>query len=489
MRQPAHFRGALEAVLIENGAAFSRVFVVERFVENSPSRCKNSRKLELPGTSGKGEPRLRVVIYSANFWPEPVGIGKYSGEMAHWLAAQGHEVRVVAAPPYYPNWKVQDGYRWPPYRLEKLAGMTVWRAPLWVPRFPGGLLRILHLLSFAITSLPVMLCQMFWRPDVVLTVAPALVCAPAGWLVARLCGAQAWLHIQDFEVDVAFNMGLLKSGGLLQRVALGLERWLLQRFDSVSSISRRMVSRLIAKGVPEERTRYFPNWVDISHVRPTSAGKGYRSELGASEDAVVVLYSGTLGAKQGLQIIPDVAKLLAGRRDILFVICGDGALKGELESRTRDLPNVRLLPLQPFERLGDLLTTANIHLLPQSSDAADLVLPSKLTGMLASGRPVVATCAPDTELAAVVSQCGMITSPGNPEHLANVVVSLADNRQLMTDLGARARAWAEEHLDRDMVLGRMFAPKTDGSAARIPTPAPTPSSAITSPETPVPLPK
>jgi colanic acid biosynthesis glycosyl transferase WcaI len=232
-----------------------------------------------------------------------------------------------------------------------------------------------------------------------------------------------------------------------------------------------MVSRLIAKGVPEERTRYFPNWVDISHVRPSSGGNRYRGELGASEDSVVVLYSGTLGAKQGLQIIPDVARILASRRDILFVICGDGALKGELETRTRDLPNVRLLPLQPFERLGELLTTANIHLLPQSSDAADLVLPSKLTGMLASGRPVVATCAPDTELASVVSQCGMITTPGNPEHLASVVVSLADNRELMLDLGARARAWAEEHLDRDMVLSRMFASEPEpGVRGRNPAP-------------------
>lgn len=432
---------------------------------------------------------MRVVIYSANFWPEPVGIGKYSGEMAYWLAAQGHDVRVVAAPPYYPNWKVQQNYRWPPYQRERLPGMTIWRAPLWVPEFPGGLRRIAHLLSFAITSLPIMLSQVFWRPDVVLTVAPALVCAPAGWLVARLCGAQAWLHIQDFEVDVAFNMGLLKSG-LLQRVALGLERWLMRRFDSVSSISRRMVSRLIAKGVPEERTRYFPNWVDISHVRPSCEEKGYRGELGASEDAVVVLYSGTLGAKQGLLIIPEVAKLLAARRDILFVICGDGALKGELESKTRDLPNVRLLPLQPFERLGELLTMANIHLLPQSSDAADLVLPSKLTGMLASGRPVVATCGPDTELASVVSQCGMITAPENPEHLASVVVKLADDRQLMTELGARARAWAEEHLDRDLVLGRMFAPRPEGSASvRIPTPIPPQSSAVTPQETPATLPK
>ncbi len=402
---------------------------------------------------------MRVLIYSANFWPEQVGIGKYSGEMANWLVSQGHEVRVVAAPPYYPNWRICQGYRWPPYKREMRAGISIWRAPLWVPKSPGGLRRMLHLLSFALASLPAVLCQMFWRPQVVLTIAPALVCAPAGWLLARLCGARAWLHIQDFEVDIAFNMGLLKSG-LLQRVALGLERWLLRRFDTVSSISHRMVSRLVAKGVAGERTRYFPNWVDISHVSPSCSGGSYRRELAVPPEKLVVLYSGTLGAKQGLLIIPEIAKLLAGRSDILFVICGDGALKEELKTRTRDLPNVLLLPLQPFERLGELLTMANIHLLPHSSDAADLVLPSKLTGMLASGRPVVATCAPDTELASVVSQCGMVTTPEDPEHLARVVLKLADNPRLRAELGRRARAWAEEHLQRDVVLGRVFASDT-----------------------------
>jgi colanic acid biosynthesis glycosyl transferase WcaI len=427
------------------------------------------------------------LIYSANFWPEQVGIGKYSGEMAHWLASQGHEVHVVAAPPYYPSWKVHDDYRWPPYQRERLPGITIFRAPLWVPKSPGGLRRILHLVSFAICSLPVMLCQLFWRPDVVLTVAPALVCAPAGWLVARLSGAQAWLHIQDFEVDVAFNMGLLKSG-LLKRLAIALERWLLRRFDCVSSISHRMVSRLLAKGVAEERTRYFPNWVDISHINPDCDGKRYRSELAVADDTVVVLFSGTLGAKQGLLIIPEVARLLAARRDILFVICGDGALKPELESLTRDLPNVRLLPLQPFERLGELLTMANIHLLPQSSNAADLVLPSKLTGMLASGRPVIATCAPETELASVVSHCGMVTAPENPDHLASVVLNLAENPALMSELGKRARAWAELHLERDVVLGRVFASIHDGGARAAPALNPQ-QTAPPAKETPVPLPK
>ena len=199
---------------------------------------------------------MKILIYSANFAPEPTGIGKYSGEMAAWLAAQGHDVRVVAAPPYYPAWKLETGYAWPPYRREQWQGVDVWRAPLWVPRTPGGLKRVLHLATFALSSLPVMLWQVFWRADVVMTVAPFFLCAPAGWLTARLSGASAWLHIQDFEVDVAFQMGLLK-GRVLQNLALGIERWMLRRFDVVSSISGRMLDRLRQKGVLERRSVFL----------------------------------------------------------------------------------------------------------------------------------------------------------------------------------------------------------------------------------------
>src|SRR5450631_2609610 len=340
---------------------------------------------------------MKVLLYSANFAPEPTGIGKYSGEMAAWLVNQGHSVRVIAAPPYYPNWEIDPNYARPRYRREQWRGVDIWRAPLWVPRTPGGFARVLHLMSFVISSLPLMLRQVSWRPHLVLTVAPAFLCAPAGLLTARLCGAESWLHLQDFEVNVAFRMGLLK-GKLLQRVALRMERWMLRRFDSVSSISRRMVELLITKGVRPEDTRYFPNWVDIAHIKPSAAKGVYRAELGIAADAIVVLSSGTLGGKQGLTAIPKVAKHLAGRNDIVFVICGDGIMKPALEAAGVGLANLLFIPLQPFALLGELLCMADIHLLTQNSNAADLVLPSKLSGMLASGRPVITTCHPGTDL-------------------------------------------------------------------------------------------
>jgi len=396
---------------------------------------------------------MKILIYSANYAPEPTGIGKYSGEMAEWLAAKGHDVRVVAAPPYYPNWKIAEGYQWPPYRRESLHGVDVWRAPLWVPSNPDGVKRVLHLMSFAVSSIPVMLRQTLWNPDVVLTVAPAMACAPVGWLTARLCGATAWLHVQDFEVDVAFQMNLLK-GKRLKSLALGLERALLKRFDKVSTISSKMVDKLRQKGLDNETITLFSNWVDTAGVNPLARPSSYRQELGIKPEQTVALFSGTWGSKQNLLAIPAAARQLIHRQDIVFVICGDGVMRPELEAACKGLPNVKLMPLQPKERLGELLGLADVHLLTQSAEAEDLVLPSKLTGMLSSGRPVIATCRQDTELAHVVSHCGMVVAPDNVAALVQAVATLADSPDMRKELGGYARAYAEQSFAKEHILSR-----------------------------------
>ena len=398
---------------------------------------------------------MRILIYSANFAPEQTGIGKYSGDMALWLADQGHSVRVVAAPPYYPMWKVDPSYARPLYRREMWHGVDVLRAPLWVPKKPRGVSRVLHLMSFAFTSFPLVVAQVSWRPDLVMTVAPSFLCAPAALLTARLSGARSWLHLQDFEVDLAFRMGLLK-GRWVKRLVLRMERAILRRFDRVSSISSRMVETLLTKGVDPKRTFYFPNWVDIARIKPSLNGGAYRAQLGIPWNAAVVLFSGSLGGKQGLTIIPEAARLLRAREDIIFLVCGDGVMKPQLEEMAADLPNFRFLPLQPIERLGELLTMADIHLLPQSADAADLVLPSKLSGMLASGRPVIATGGEGTELHAVVSKCGLVVTPHDTEGFAAAISRLVDEPAYRQELGHRARAHAESNFERDAVLTRIF---------------------------------
>ena len=396
---------------------------------------------------------MKILIYGINFAPEPTGIGKYTGEMATWLADAGHEVRVIAAPPYYPSWSIAEGYsRWRGSEERWGDKVRVWRAPLWVPRRPSGLKRLLHLMSFAIGSLPALGRQLRWKPEVVLVVAPALACAPAGWLAARLSGAKAWLHIQDFEVDAAFRMGLLKGDLGRRMISLG-ERWLLRRFDRVSTISGRMMSLLRSKHVSPQQSVLFPNWVDIDAITPMRRASAYRAELNLPDDAVVALYSGSMAGKQGLELLPAAAQALQERLPNLhFVFCGDGVFKPTIERECTGLKNVRLLPLQPAHRLGELLGLADIHLLPQDAKAADLVMPSKLTGMLSSGRPVVTTAHAGTELAAVVEGCGIVVKPNDLQAFVEALEKLANSADLRAELGTAARIHAEMHLGRDRVL-------------------------------------
>jgi colanic acid biosynthesis glycosyl transferase WcaI len=118
------------------------------------------------------------------------------------------------------------------------------------------------------------------------------------------------------------------------------------------------------------------------------------------------------------------------------------------------LPNVRFLDLQPVLRLPDLLATADIHLLPQRADAADLVMPSKLTGMLASARPVVATAHAGTDLATVVETCGLVVAPENPDAMAQAINTLANDQNMRETLGAAGYEYAHAHLDSEAVLGK-----------------------------------
>ncbi|CAB3780919.1 D-inositol-3-phosphate glycosyltransferase [Paraburkholderia ultramafica] len=394
---------------------------------------------------------MKILIYGLNYAPELTGVGKYTAEMAVLLASRGHEVRVVCAPPYYPEWRVSAGYAAWRYRRETRDGVTLWRAPLWVPSQPTGIKRMLHLASFAASSLPLLARHALWRPDAVMLIAPTLMCAPATLLLARITRASAWLHIQDYEVDAAFDLGLLKSSRAA-RVARWFESALLRRFDAVSSITPQMSVRATAKGVQPARVVCLPNWVDASSIFPLPRASDYRQQLGIPDEQKVVLYAGNMGAKQGIETLADAAALLAARTDISFVFCGSGAAKESLVARCTGLTNCIFIPLQPAERLNELLNLADIHVLPQRADAADLVMPSKLTGMFASGRATVAMARRGTALHEAVASRGVVVPPDNVKALAAALSMLASDAQRRAALGRAARHYAEHALSPEPII-------------------------------------
>ncbi len=424
---------------------------------------------------------MKVLITGLNFTPELTGIGKYSGEMAEWLSASGVDVRAVVAPPYYPGWSVSAGYRGVRYCAEQVGGARVFRCPLYVPSRPSGVRRIVHLLTFALSSAPVLLWQAIrWRPDVILVVEPPLVCTPVAWLAARLSGAKLWLHVQDFEVDAAFDLGMLRSGWA-RRTLLALESALMRRCDRVSTISNRMLERVIAKGVAPGRSQLFPNWSDFERIRPLgSAATTLRAELGIAAEATVLMYSGTFATKQGLGMLVEMMRMLGrSREEVVLLMCGAGPEKSALEAAAADLPNVVFAPLQPLQRLNELMNTADIHLLPQRADAEDLVMPSKVTTMLASGRVVIAGARPVSEVGRLVARVGIVVPPGDARAMSEAVEALIADPERRHELGMAGRALARECWDINAVLSEAFGDRsmaTLGVDSAVPSAAPCVSS-------------
>jgi colanic acid biosynthesis glycosyl transferase WcaI len=391
---------------------------------------------------------MRIVVHTVNYRPELTGIGKYTGEMCEWLAAHGHDVTVIAPPPYYPQWRVDAPYRQWRYETSVIDNVTVRRAPIWVPRRPGGLSRIVYALSFAISSLPLLLLESLRRPDVVLVIQPSFLNSPVAWLAARLGRAAAWLHVQDFEIDLAYNLGQLTRG---RSFAAAVESWITRRFDVVSTISERMLDRARRKGVDEEKLFLLPNWFDPATIYPMDQASPFRARLGIRLDSPVALFSGSLGAKQGVETILKVAPRLADL-DLHFVICGEGVAEDALKIAARDSPNVHFLPLQPASDLNALLNLADVHLLPLRKGTTHSIFPSKLIGMLASGRPVVTMAAPGSEIADLMDGCGLSVDHNDLDTFAIAIRRLVTDPLERQRMGAQARTRALERFRQDVAL-------------------------------------
>lgn len=398
---------------------------------------------------------MKILLLSLNHKPEPTGIGKFQGEMASWLAAAGHEVRAIAAPPYYPAWKVGEGYSACRYKVETIDGVKVYRVPLYVPAVPSGLKRIVHLLSFVVMAKPALFwLALSWRPDVILMTAPPLFAAPIALVAGWMARAKTVMHVQDFEVEAAFHLGLLKKAWML-KLALKLERAALRAFDCVSTISPKMREKLIEKGVKLDRAALIPNWANIESFDPAKGAGTWPERLKRSPQTLIALYSGNLGRKQGLETIVEAARLLDGKVDIQFVVSGDGAGRVDMESSAKGLGNITFLPVQPFDDFVHLMLAADIHLLPQKAGAADLVMPSKLGNILASGKPVIVGADAGTQLYEAVQGCGLAVPPEDASLFAAAIEKLAHDVPLRAKLGIEGRTRALTDWSRDGVLRRL----------------------------------
>lgn len=398
---------------------------------------------------------MKIVIYGINYSPELTGIGKYTGEMSEWMAKRGANIKVITAPPYYPQWEIHEGFK-NKYSNSYEENINIIRCPIYVPSKLNSLKRILHLLSFQITSFVPLLRSIIWRPDVVILVVPTLFCAFQTIVLTKLFGIKSLIHIQDFEVDAVFGLNMVNSNNL-KKLTLFIETKLLNGFDFVSTISHGMLSKALNKGVHKSKLIYFPNWSEVDMFINAKEDRRFFFNSPEHYSRKIILYSGNIGEKQGLENILYAAKQLESLKDLFFIIIGEGAAKKslQLEAKSLNIKNLRFLGLQPYKDLPNILATADCHLVVQKKGVADAVLPSKLTNILSVGGNAVITAEEETYLGKLCENnqgIAILVKPESVQALKDGILRAIS----MEKPNLIAKQYALDNLDKQKVLSRFF---------------------------------
>lgn len=398
---------------------------------------------------------MKILVYGINYYPELTGIGKYTGEMCEWLAARGHHVEVITAMPYYPQWTVLPEYKKKWWGNEIIKGVKVYRTPLYVPKKVTALSRIIHECSFILNSTIFWIPKFFQTFDVVIAVCPPLQTGFFPWLYKTIKRRPFIFHIQDLQVDAAKELGLIKNKSLLSFLQF-VEKRFMTSAKSVSIISEGMKKRVVLKGIEKDKINLLPNWVDTDFIKPGSKNNALRREWGFKEEDKIILYSGNIGDKQGLELMIPVAEKLKSYKSLFFVFCGEGSAKNKLKAlaEEKELDNVKFFGLQPYEKLDELLACADIHLVLQKRAAADLVFPSKLMSILSAGGLAIVSAAHNTNLYDFVRDhnIGLVVNPENENNIAEIILENLNKDH--TEIKNNARDFALMHLNPNTILSK-----------------------------------
>lgn len=393
---------------------------------------------------------MRIVFVNRFFAPDHSATSQMLTDLAVALAAAGADVHVVTS-----RLRCGGGAQLP--REETVGGVAVHRA--WSSAFGRGSLagRALDYATFCAAA-TLALRALARRGDVVVAMTdPPLVSVPAAWVAYRR-GARLVNWLQDVFPEVGEALGVRLAGGTTGRWLRGLRDRSLRRAAANVVVGRRMRDRVAATGVDPRRVTVIENWADGAALRPlVPDANPLRDEWGL-DGKFVVAYSGNMGRAHEFDTVLAAAEVLRGRADVAFLFVGDGARRPAIEARVvaRGLPNVSFRPYQPRERLGASLAAADVHLVTLRPELEGLVVPSKLYGIAAVGRPAIFVGDPAGEAGAFLAgaRCGLAVRPGDALALVAAIETLAGDPALAQRMGAAARRTFDERHDLPRAVAR-----------------------------------
>jgi glycosyltransferase involved in cell wall biosynthesis len=386
----------------------------------------------------------RLLVLNQYYWPGVEATAQLLTDLCEALADE-YEIRVLTG--------VLHGHEEEPDRLERNGVEIVRVRSTAFERSRLGLRGLNYVTYLGAALLEALRGP---RPDLVLCMTDPPMVGDVAVAVAKRFGVPLLVISEDVFPEIATKLRRLENP-VLVGVLRQLVRLYLKRADRVVAIGETMRQRLEAKGAPGDRLRVIPNWIDTNAITPHQHENEWKAgqRLGGR---FVVMHSGNVGHAQDLDVLVRATTFLRDLEDLRVVIIGFGARHAEIQELVARLEadRVKFLPYQPREVLPLSLAAANMHFVGLARGLSGYVVPSRLYGILAAGRPVIVSADPDSETAQVVTQagCGVVLPPGRPELVARVIRDAYDGKLDLDEMGRRGREYVTAEADRAVALGR-----------------------------------
>lgn len=402
--------------------------------------------------------RHRYLFIGYNYYPEFTGIAKYTSELCNYLAnVKRYDVHIITGNPYYPMWRLYENYQ-NKFQSEVINGVHVQRLPIYIPKKPTGMRRMIQDFLFFFLGMISITQKLISEKkyDYVFIVAPSFLLGFIGCYYKLFHKSTKIIyHIQDLQIDAAMALGLIKNQSLL-KLLFSLERKILSSVDVISTISIGMKIKIASKIKEEKECLLFPNWIDNDIIFPCKDFKTQNAIIESFQDKKVILYSGSIGEKQGLEIVIEVAERMKKFPNILFVISGEGPYKVSLElmCKKKKLENIILLNLIPLKEFNQLLNRANIHLIVQKNIDGDLFFPSKLNNIMAVGGCFITTLNENGWIYHFINKhvLGKIIPPSSPDEMYNAILQLLASKEELEKYTNSALRYAKNFLLKENVI-------------------------------------
>jgi colanic acid biosynthesis glycosyl transferase WcaI len=400
-----------------------------------------------------------IFLIGYNFFPEPTGIGKYSGEQIKWLAKNGYDCTVLTSYPYYPFWKVQEPYYkdrlWYKTEVENFDSggrLTIHRCPMYIPAKPSGIKRVLLDFSFLIFSFFKLIQLMPGKKyNFIVTILPSVTLGLLGVLYKRIRGGKLICHVHDMQIEAARDLKLIKSEKVITAL-FKLEKYIFNKCDMITCVGEGMALKIKEKAKKE--ISLFFNTTDMIQFHPIKDRSILKQAFGFKPTDKIALYSGAIGEKQGIETILYAAEKCISYKNLKFIICGSGPYKDNLLrlAESLNLQNLTFMPLQPEDKLNQFLNMADVHLIVQKANAGDLVMPSKLNTVLAIGGLALVTANEGSGMYSLIKKhnMGILVEAENQQALnEGILKSITEDT---SEMASNARYYAESYLSTEKIM-------------------------------------